>query len=696
MLYWGQNMAKVGFIVRQIDTNLSDLRFFTECLDTSFSGLEGIDTLAAAGDLAAAEAQFGRFIREFLNPERYFGAGWNTPYTAEEQAAMPPRGGPDTLPRNFVLDHSARCDNISLPDENTWDVAHRAMKGHIVSCWIEHDFAGPIQWEYDPTGGYGEWTWQLNRHYEWEIFGFCYAHSGDEQYANAFRDQILGFIDQAKEPGDVSGGASLGWRTIEIGIRCAHSWPNAIHSFIRSPSLTDRDWTLIFKSVWENANRLSQRPSGGNWLAMEMNGLAHCGVLYPFFRDAAAWERMAVERIGRQLSEQVYADGFHYELTTNYHQVVIDNAAAVVQVFGKVGRQGPTDLLATLERMYDVYCRIVTPDMDIPNLNDGNRFRMADVMPSAAAQFPHRKDFLYLATERREGEPPSFTNTQMACTGMSVFRSGWEAEDLWCFFEAAPLGFGHQHEDKLNLLLYAYGHEMITEAGRNAYDGSPRHVYALLTGGHNAVLVDGKSQWRRPHFKPDTIRLNASAGMVWHDTADYALAEGVYDEGFGEELLPITHHRRVIYVKHPTYADPYILVIDRLHGDGKPHTYQCLWHYTDHPCTVEGCNVRLHVSDTVTLDTLTSGYETVEIIRGQTEPFWQGWIAEIDVNIHTPIPTAMLSRTATDLRTVTVLAPSKDHPCRIAAVQAGDRVEDTDILLTTADGEIRLCETDFT
>ena len=679
----------------RIDTNLSDLRFFTDCLDATFPGLEGIDTLAAE-DMTAAEAQFGRFIRGYLNPDRYFGPGWNTPYTAEEQANMPPRGGRSTLPHDFVLDLSSRSDNISLPGENTWDVARRAMTGHIVSCWIPYDFAGPIRWEFDPTGGYGEWTWQINRHYEWEIFGFCYAHSGDEQYAKAFRDQILGFIEQTKDPGDVSGGATKGWRTIEIGIRCAHSWPNAIHSFIQSPTFSDRDWTLIFKLVWENANRLRLRPSGGNWLAMEMNGLAHCGVLYPFFREAAGWEQMAVERISRQLAEQVYADGFHYELTTNYHQVVIDNAAAVAGVFAKVGREGPAHLTATLERMYEVYCHIVTPEMDIPNLNDGNRFRMSEVMPLAVEQFPHRKDFQYLATNRREGEPPAFTNTQLACPGISVFRSGWEAEDLWCFFEAGPLGFGHQHEDKLNLLLYAHGYEMITEAGRNAYDGSPRHVYALLTGGHNGVLVDGKSQWRRPHFHPSTIRLNQPAGMEWHDTPDYALAAGTYDEGFGEELLPVTHHRRVIYVKHPTYADPYILVIDRLQGDGNEHTYQGLWHYTDHPYTVEGCNLRLHLSDSVTLDTLTSGFESVEVVRGQTEPFWQGWLADIDVNIHTPIPTAMLSRRAESFRAVTVLAPSKEHPCRLLAVKAGDRLADTDICLVTETGEIHLNETDFT
>ncbi len=680
----------------QVDTHLTHKTFFTKCLDTSFPGLQGIDELARQGRMTEAEEQFGRFLRTFLNPDAYFGAGWDTRFTPQEWAAMPPRGGLDTQPYDFVLDHSARCDNISLPGETTWDVAQRAMKGHVVSCWIEHDFGGEIQWEHDPTGGYGEWTWQLNRHYEWEIFGYCYAHSGDETYARAFRDQILGFIRQVPEPGNVNGGASLGWRTIEIGIRCAHSWPNAIHDFIRSPSLSDHDWTLIFKSVWENADRLRQHPSAGNWLAMEMNGLAPCGVLYPFFRDAAAWETMGVEKLLRQVNEQVYDDGFHYELSTNYHQVVIDNVLSVVKLYRAVGREAPEQMAQMLERMYDVYPRLATPELDIPNLNDGNRFRLADVLPAAAEQFPHRRDFQYLATGRREGEPPAYTCTHLPYSGMAIFRSGWQADDLWCFFEAAPLGFGHQHEDKLNLLLYAYGCEMITEAGRNAYDNSPRHVYSLQTQGHNAVLVDGKGQYRRPTYRPDSIRLHEHADMGYRDTAAFAAAEGVYDETFGPALPDIRHRRRVVYVKAPAYADPFILVIDRLLGDGRPHEYRCLWHYTDHPYTIDGCDIRLHVSDTVTLDTLTAGYDAARVVRGQTEPEWQGWLADIDVNIHAPIPTAELTRTtAADLRTVTVLAPSKGHPCRILSVEAGDGAADTDILLHTQDGDIRLDETDF-
>lgn len=684
--------------MRAEDTRLTHMDFFTRCLNPAFPGLEGVDVLAKQGDMEAAEKQFGGFLRACLNPDVYFGAGWNRRFTPAEWDSMPPRGGLDTEPLNFVLDHSARCDNISLPGETTRDVARRVMRGDVVSCWIEHDFGGEIQWDANPTpDGYGEWTWQLNRHHEWETLGYCYAHSGEEAYARAFRDQILSFIRQLKAPDDnVAGGGTLGWRTIEIGIRCAHSWPNAVHACLRSPSLSDHDWTLIFKSVWENANRLYGHPSNGNWLAMEMNGLVHCGVLYPFFRDAAAWEERGVERLTDMLRHQVYDDGFHYELSTNYHQVVIDNCMAAAQVFGQAGRAAPRALQTALERMYSIYIPLCTPELNLPNLNDGNRFHLTEILPAAVRAFPHRRDFLYLATARREGEAPAATCFHLPNSGMAVFRSGWEADDLWCFFESAPLGFGHQHEDKLNLLLYADGYEMITEAGRNAYDDSPRHRYSLQTQGHNAVLVDGYGQARRPFYRPESIRLHGDAGLRFCNTAAFAAAEGVYDEGFGPERIPVIHRRRILYLKAPAYADPFILVIDRLCGENVPHKYTALWHYTDHPCELHGRNLLLRLDDRVTLTTLTAGFDTARVVRGQTEPEWQGWLADIDVNLHAPIPTALLCRTVNrPLRTVTVLAPAAGHPCRLKGVRAGDRPQDTALHLLTETGEITLNENDF-
>ena len=96
------------------------------------------------------------------------------------------------------------------------------------------------------------------------------------------------------------------------------------------------DW---YKSVWEHGWRLRNFHRTGNWLIMEMNGLAQIGILYPQFRDAPAWKAYAYARLVDELEAQVYPDGFQVELSTGYrrrkkvHQFT-DGLTAAIAAYG--------------------------------------------------------------------------------------------------------------------------------------------------------------------------------------------------------------------------------------------------------------------------------------------------------------------------------------------------------------------------
>ena len=124
---------------------------------------------------------------------------------------------------------------------------------------------------------------------------------------------------------DAVGGETDFWRTIECGIRMLGSWPVAICTFSRSPSLNGRDWVNIFKCVYEHALRIEKWFTTSNWLIMEMNGMTHIALLFPFFKRAKEWENFAMSKLSEQLTAQLFADGFQQELTTNYHQVVVSS-----------------------------------------------------------------------------------------------------------------------------------------------------------------------------------------------------------------------------------------------------------------------------------------------------------------------------------------------------------------------------------
>ena len=110
-------------------------------------------------------------------------------------------------------------------------------------------------------------------------------------------------------------------------------------------------------------------------------------------------------------------------------------------------------------------------------------------------------------------------------------RTDWTRDAVWCLLEAAPFGFGHQHEDKLEVLFQAYGSSFLTEAGTNAYDDSPLHRYSLSSFGHNTVLVDGCGQNRRARYSRKDLRTDVSAGMYWRSNDIFDAAQGVYNRG---------------------------------------------------------------------------------------------------------------------------------------------------------------------
>lgn len=198
------------------------------------------------------------------------------------------------------------------------------------------------------------------------------------------------------------------------------TWPCAIFSFIRSKEITDRDLVNLFKCVYEHGLRLRTRYTVSNWLIMEMNGLIHISLFFPFFKPAKEWEAFAAEILTRQLLEQVYPDGFQQELTTNYHQVVLTNYEGVLRAYAKKGIKPPEELLSALEKMYDVYLHIVMPNMITPNLNDGADLSMSEALGTAVKLLPERQDLLYLQSGRQKGQPPSFTSTMRPMPAMPL------------------------------------------------------------------------------------------------------------------------------------------------------------------------------------------------------------------------------------------------------------------------------------
>ncbi len=150
-------------------------------------------------------------------------------------------------------------------------------------------------------------------------------------------------------------------------------------------------------------------------------------------------------------------------------------------------------------------------------------------------------------------QPPAWKNRFFPDTGQAVFRSGWEADDLWFMLvgdHGAARRSIHNHADGTAFALYGYGEPLLIDTGY--YKPNPLdNPVTMNHPSHNVVLVDGKGG-------PIRGLLNS-----WGDTD--AFLENLIDGeriAWGEARMQyegITVRRGVAFVR-----ERYFVVADRI------------------------------------------------------------------------------------------------------------------------------------
>jgi hypothetical protein len=520
-----------------------------------------------------------------------------------------------------------------------------AMSRTVTVMDATHSFGAgnPINWFHNPTGGDSglafnpEWTWQISRHGAWRALAMAYGESSDEVYACEFADQLVSWLSDCPRPleGKVNAVGSA-WRTIESGIRMGGSWPTAFYAFRQSPSVDDEALLGMVVGFAEHALHLlpkSNFKAGSNWGTMESNGLFSVGVLFPEFKEAENWRTTAIDRLYGELDLQIYPDGMQIELTSGYHGVSLRNFLGPLQLALLNNVSVPEGYLTKLERMYDYNLYAAMPSGETPPVNDSGPSNIRASLRTAGELFPERTDFVWMASEGQEGTRPAKTSHAFPYSGYLISRSGWDPDDLYMLFDVGPYGYGHQHEDKLNLITHAYGRPHLVDPGTYRYERSKWRQHIKTSFAHNTVIVDGNGQHRAGAEDRWEYVVDEPLPHTWVSEQDYDYAAGIYDEGYGEEKdRTVTHRRRVLFVK-PTDGIPgYWIVSDLLTStDDRKHHYETLFHFGVSPESIqmESGSLRAVTQDEdasnfavcpARLDTMSGA-----VLAGQEEPALRGW-----------------------------------------------------------------------
>jgi hypothetical protein len=497
------------------------------------------------------------------------------------------------------------------------------IRDHFI---LEQQLDADIDWRANPVG-YLEWMHAFNRHFFLATLVEAYLATADEKYAHELDYLLSTWMRDSPVPMGNNGGGDPAWETLSTACRINNAWPRVWYALLESTAFQPATRLDMLKSFYEHAEHLIQYPTGHNWLVAESAALTTIGILFPEFERSEMWRAVGMERLEREIAYQVYPDGAQFELSPGYHRMCADLFADVYELALLNGHPVSRRYAQRLESMFEYTAYVTRPDGTRPSLNDAGALDTSSAPELLRGdELFGRPDLSYVATCGTQGQPPTGLSRAFPYAGHYVMRTGWDRDALWAVIDAGPFGAAHQHEDKLNLELYAYGTRFVVDPGIASYLDDPWTHYARSTAAHNTVLVDGQGQARRTNVPQAEHRVDRPGDARWgsSERLDYLWAS--YDDGYTGIAADqgLVHRRLVLFVKHKFW-----LIWDVLEGQGE-HEMEVLYHFA--PMLVQASetdgSVRSNRLGLPNIEFLPVGTpDEVEIVCGQQSPV-QGWLAQ--------------------------------------------------------------------
>lgn len=549
------------------------------------------------------------------------------------------------------------------------DQADRILRGFVdLDGFGEVHFDSEIDWlvpiNNDPRG---EATRKLNRHAWWAPVVEAYRVTRSDRYAEFLVNCISSWVTCTQRPA-AKDESSRVWGLMEAGIRCL-IWPTVYGVLQESPRFTPRVRSAMLRFLYDHAVFLTRHTNKTNHLLREANGLAHLSACFPEFAEAEDWWDIATSRLVDALDTQVNIDGSHFELCTTYQVLALEEFEYALQLLNQRNDPRATDMAGRLKTMYRALAFVTLPDGSLPLIGDG--FLPKDFDWSARLEKAARKfrdpEMIYIATRGEDGAAPSNPSVAVPDAGWHVMRDGWEHTSRYLLFECGPSGGHHGHEDKLSIVVSAYGTSFLVDPGTYTYNRKdPERNFFMSSRAHNLAAVAGMSQVRRWNPEYRTAKVQPGPHALWQVSEVFDFVSSRYDQGYGNFHLvrpagatiigDVSHKRHVVFIK-----PDYWIVIDEIRSK-TPRALEAFYH------AAPGLEMTRLDAGVVVLSAAESSprlliipepseFEGPTIARGQTHPL-QGWVSSGTRYQKVPADTATYSWSAREaLHHATLLWP---------------------------------------
>lgn len=532
-------------------------------------------------------------------------------------------------------------------------------------------FERAVDWTYCPHGN-TDWTWDLNRHTYFETLGRAYCYTGNERYAQKFKELLLDWL--SRNPAGVD---QPNWTSVfEVAFR-VNTWLWAFYYFRAASAFDQETCSAFLKGLLMHGHYLDANLElhvRNNHLLLEAKALVMLGGLFPEFKNAEKWQQRGLEILYQQVATQVGADGVHGELTTHYHRVITGELLELLVLLENNNITIPTAIRETFARMVEFELWVTRPDGLIPLLGDSawqdthQRISAASGGPiflkrsefKSIAPLPDEANLWLLGPARVRSyqnlPAPAFDLSSRAFPegGYFIMRSGRGTEAAYLVFDCGPFGYrldpNHGHADALSLELYAAGQALLVDPGvYSTHLGWDWRRFFRGSRAHNVIVVDEEDQ----SILLDSRRVYRAAKATlhqWLSNDSFDFVDGSHD-GYTRLPEPIIHRRQVFFVK-----PEYWVVIDLLTGQGR-HCFDLYFHLMPNVEThLEPTSGLLRTSNGLAIVSLTAEDLQAELFTGVTAPI-QGWVSFFSGE-RLPAPTLRYRREATaPVQFCTVLYP---------------------------------------
>ena len=220
------------------------------------------------------------------------------------------------------------------------------------------------------------------------------------------------------------------------------------------------------------------------------------------------WERVALERLKRELQYSFTSDGVHVENSPSYHHGMITN---IHKSLTKVLKRNPhpevNEHLEALEKSVPFLRWIIRPDGKVPPIGDSEEKQVS-------------------TTLARRMMPTIFQNK---AEGMQVFGKGyaiWRSDEknFHMTLKSCQHGRFHRHDDDCSITLWSNGMNLIHDAGLLYYkERDSDRIFVRSAQGHSGFEV--------PNVRPvrNMLDRNAQAANVEAESETKAIGtQGMY------------------------------------------------------------------------------------------------------------------------------------------------------------------------